>query len=37
VAVFLTWAKPRRASQAMIDKAIALKKDQPRRSDHAIN
>lgn len=29
--------KPRRATQAMIDKAIALKKDQPRRSDHAIN
>jgi transposase InsO family protein len=29
--------KPRRASQAMIDKAIALKKDQPRRSEHAIN
>ena len=29
--------KPRRATQAMIDKAIALKKDQPRRSDHTIN
>jgi len=29
--------QPRRATQAMIDKAIALKKDQPRRSDHAIN
>lgn len=29
--------KPRRATQAMIDKAIALKKDQPRRSEHAIN
>ena len=29
--------RPRRATQAMIDKAIALKKDQPRRSDHTIN
>ena len=29
--------RPRRATQAMIDKAIALKKDQPRRSDHVIN
>jgi transposase InsO family protein len=29
--------KPRRATQAMIDKAIALKIDQPRRSDHVIN
>jgi len=29
--------KPRRATQAMIDKAIALKKDQPRRSEHTIN
>lgn len=29
--------RPRRATQAMIDKAVALKKDQPRRSDHTIN
>jgi len=29
--------KPRRATRAMIDKAIALKKDQPRRSEHTIN
>ncbi len=29
--------RPRRATQAMIDKAIVLKKDQPRRSDHVIN
>lgn len=29
--------RPRRATQALIDKAIALKKDQPRRSDHTIN
>jgi transposase InsO family protein len=29
--------KPRAASRSMVDKAIALKKDQPRRSDEAIN
>jgi transposase InsO family protein len=29
--------KPRQASQAMIDRAIELKKDQPRRSDETIN
>lgn len=29
--------RPRQATQAMIDKAVALKKDQPRRSDHTIN
>lgn len=29
--------RPRRATQAMIDKAVALKKGQPRRSDHTIN
>ncbi len=29
--------RPRRATQAMIDKAITLKKDQPRRSAHVIN
>lgn len=29
--------KPRKASQAMIDRAIALKKDQPRRSEETIN
>jgi transposase InsO family protein len=29
--------KPRKASQQMIDRAIALKKDQPRRSEETIN
>lgn len=29
--------KPRKASQEMIDRAIALKKDQPRRSEETIN
>ena len=29
--------KPRAASKSMVDKAIALKKDQPRRSDETIN
>lgn len=29
--------KPRKASQAMIDKAVLLKKDQPRRSDETLN
>jgi len=29
--------RPRQHRQAMIDKAIELKKDQPRRSDHTIN